>query len=405
MNTWNRALKRALGRRRREGALPIAAAAGLGVGAMYLADPDRGARRRALVHDKILHVLHRAAEVFGKAARDFDARAHGVVAESKSVIRDGEVQDDVLVARVRSKMGRVVQHPHAVHVEAHAGRVTLSGPILAEDVGPLLARAAAVPGVHEVENRLDVHESPEGVSSLQGRSRRPGAKRPWVREQWSPVARVAAAAIATGLVAEGARRKGRGGRTLEALGAALLVRDVANRSLRRLLGVGAGREAVEIQKTITVDAPVPDVFELYSDFERFPRFMSHVIQVEKLGEGRYRWVVKGPLGIPVSWDAEITELVPERVVAWKSEPGALIGNAGIVHFDPAPEGGTRIDLKMVYNPPGGAVGHAIASLFGVDPKHALDVDLVRFQSLLERGKTTAHGEEVRFADIAEPSSR
>ncbi len=79
---------------------------------------------------------------------------------------------------------------------------------------------------------------------------------------------------------------------------------------------------------------------------------------------------------------------------------AAIENAGIARFEANPDGSTRLDIRMSYNPPAGALGHLIASMFGADPKHAMDEDMVRFQSILERGKTTAHGEEVRFADLA-----
>ena len=49
---------------------------------------------------------------------------------------------------------------------------------------------------------------------------------------------------------------------------------------------------------------------------------------------------------------------------------------------------------MTYNPPAGAIGHALAALFGADPKRTMDEDLARLKSLFEHGKTTAHGETV-----------
>ena len=49
---------------------------------------------------------------------------------------------------------------------------------------------------------------------------------------------------------------------------------------------------------------------------------------------------------------------------------------GVVHFRPARDGGTEIDVRLLYAPPGGAIGHAVATLFGVDPKHSMDDDLV-----------------------------
>jgi hypothetical protein len=53
---------------------------------------------------------------------------------------------------------------------------------------------------------------------------------------------------------------------------------------------------------------------------------------------------------------------------------------------------------MSYNPPAGAIGHAIATLFGADPKRAMDEDMLRLKSLLEEGKTRADGEPVRLED-------
>jgi uncharacterized membrane protein len=58
-------------------------------------------------------------------------------------------------------------------------------------------------------------------------------------------------------------------------------------------------------------------------------------------------------------------------------------------------GGTRIQIRLSYNPPAGALGHGVAALLGSDPKRAMDEDLVRFKSLLEDGRTRAHGQTVR----------
>ena len=43
-------------------------------------------------------------------------------------------------------------------------------------------------------------------------------------------------------------------------------------------------------------------------------------------------------------------------------------------------------MRLSYNPPAGAVGHAIAKAFGADPKSEMDEDLLRMKSLLETGK-------------------
>jgi uncharacterized membrane protein len=399
MATWIERQLRGLRRRSRPGPAPIVGAAGIGAGLMYFLDPFRGARRRALARDKIVHTLHALDRVLEKGARDLSSRARGFIAESKSFFHDDDVPDEVLTARVRSKSGHVVGHPHAIDVAAHDGRVELRGPILAEDADRLLTAVALIPGVRGVDSHLEVYEAPDSISALQGGDERDEERVKRARERWSPILRVAAGVAAVGLIAVGVRRRDRLGTLLRIGGIAILARDVADQSLRRMLGLGAGRDAVEIQKTFTVRAPVEDVFDLWVNCESFPLFMDHIRQVEALGDGRYRWVARGPAGLPVSWEADITELVPNRKIAWASVPGAVIPNEGAVQFDETPDGDTRITVRLAYNPPGGVVGHALAALFGADPKRAMDEDLVRFQSLIERGKTTAHGHEVRFAKV------
>jgi len=348
-----------------------------------------------------VHGLHRTADVVDKAMRDLQYRTHGLLAETRALFRHEAVTDDILVQRVRSRMGRAVSHPHAVEVGAKGGQVTLRGLILAGEVKDLLSSVERVPGVSAVVNQLAVHTRDDAVPSLQG-ERRAG---PPLAARWSPLTRVALGVLGGLLLASGLSRRNRAGVALASAGAALLVRDVADRPLRRVLGIGAGMCGVDVHKTLTVRAPIREVFGLFTEVESFPRFMAHVKEVRRTGEGRYHWVAAGPAGLPVSWDSEISELVPEKVLAWRSLPGPGVQNAGIARFEEGPDGGTRVDIQMSYNPPAGAVGHLLASLFGADPKHAMDQDFVRFQSLLEQGKTTANGEEVRRADLSSRSSR
>jgi uncharacterized membrane protein len=400
MATW---IERQLRRLRRRGqweSAPLLGTLGVGAGLMYLLDPDRGTRRRALVRDRIVHTLHALSGIVERGARDLSHRAHGFVVESQSFFRDEEVPDEVLTARVRSKLGHVVGHPHAIDVAVHRGRVELRGPVLSHDVEKLLSSIALIPGVRGLDSHLEGHAAPDHIAALQGLDTLDEERLARKRERWSPFLRLLAGAAGVGLLLAGLRRRDRLGALLRLGGIAILVRDVANQSLRRLLGFGAGRNVIEIHKTFTIQAAVDDVFELWLSFESFPLFMDHLRRVEPMGEGRYHWVASGPAGLSVSWEADIIELVPGRRIAWASLPGAVLANEGVVQFDENPDGSTRVTIKLAYNPPGGVLGHLLAALFGADPKHAMDEDLVRFQSLIERGKTTAHGHIVRFAEIA-----
>jgi hypothetical protein len=141
---------------------------GLGAALMYLFDPNRGRRRRALIRDKFEAAANTTSDYAGKMSRDLRNRAYGVVAETKSMFQHEEVSDDVLVDRVRAKLGRYPVHVGAIDVTAQNGIVTLRGPILAKEVPQVLRAARAVRGVKGVENQLEVHAEKDNVPSLQG---------------------------------------------------------------------------------------------------------------------------------------------------------------------------------------------------------------------------------------------
>ncbi len=187
------------------------------------------------------------------------------------------------------------------------------------------------------------------------------------------------------LTVYGARRKDPIGAGLAVAGAGLLARAATNLETRRLTGVGAKRRAVDVQRTVTVAVPIERAFQFWSNYENFPAFMSHVREVRALGDGRSKWVIEGPAGVSVEWVAEETERVPNEVIAWRTQEGSAIGHAGIVRFAPTNDGGTRIDLKMSYNPPAGALGYAVLSLFGSNPRQRMIDDLARMKTALETG--------------------
>jgi osmotically-inducible protein OsmY len=145
----------------------------LGAGLMYLLDPDRGRRRRALLRDQVVHggrELEELKDAAAASSRDLQNRIRGVVAETRNRLRREDVDDSVLEARVRSEIGRLVANPRAIFVTASNGRITLSGPVLADEVEHLLSSILHVRGVSGVVNQLDVHQSPGDVPGLQGTS-------------------------------------------------------------------------------------------------------------------------------------------------------------------------------------------------------------------------------------------
>jgi osmotically-inducible protein OsmY len=157
-----------------------AALVGAGVGAalMYFFDPDRGKRRRALVRDKVEAAGNKASDYAEKMGRDIRNRAYGMVAETKALFRQEEVTDDVLADRVRAKLGRYPLHIGAIEVSAHDGVITLSGPILADELATVMRATRFVRGVKEINNQLAVHHQGGADQSLQGEPQPLGAQTP-----------------------------------------------------------------------------------------------------------------------------------------------------------------------------------------------------------------------------------
>jgi osmotically-inducible protein OsmY len=152
----------------------IVSGVGLGAALMYLLDPDKGRRRRALLRDRAVHVFHKTADGLYYASRGVAQRAEALSARTRSLLTQCWVSDEVLAERVRSRIGHVVSHPGAIEVTAEDGRVILAGPILAGEVEELLTSVSRVPGVTGLENRLEVHEEAGHVPALQsGRSEVP----------------------------------------------------------------------------------------------------------------------------------------------------------------------------------------------------------------------------------------
>jgi uncharacterized membrane protein len=353
---------------------------------MYFLDPHEGRRRRARTRDKVIHAGKKLNDAGKVTARDTVQRAYGVLASARKLFQHEEVEDAVLAERVRAELGRIVSHPHAVEVSADRGHVTLSGPILAEEVRPLLRCVRGVPGVKAVSDRLTVYEDSEAqhVSALQGGESRQGARFELLQQNWSPAARLAVGTAGAGLMAASLRARAGARALLGATGGALVARALTNRSLSSLLGMSDASDGIAVQKTLHIAAPVDEVFAFWTDYQNFPRFMHNVREVE-VREGVSHWVVAGPAGVPVQWNARIVELEPNALLRWRSTSGSAVKHEGCVRFEEN-RGGTRVTVQLRYVPPGGAFGHAVASLFGADPKSEMDADLLRMKSTIETGR-------------------
>lgn len=144
---------------------------------------------------------------------------------------------------------------------------------------------------------------------------------------------------------------------------------------------------IRVEKHITVGRPAAELYEFWRQLENLPKVMSHLEAVTELDERRSHWTAKAPAGLSVSWEAEITEDLPNQVIAWRALEGSDIENAGSVFFNElSHDRGTEIKVVLAYEPPLGKLGAAVARLMGEEPAAQLQDDLRRFKQLMETGE-------------------
>jgi uncharacterized membrane protein len=142
-----------------------------------------------------------------------------------------------------------------------------------------------------------------------------------------------------------------------------------------------------VEEVVTVNARADELYAFWRDFERLPRFMSHLVSVHQIDARRSHWVAKAPLGRTVEWDAEIINEIPGELIGWRTLPNADVVSAGSVRFKRAAGGrGTEVRVRLQYDPPAGKVGATVAWLLGHEPSQAIREDLRRFRQLMETGE-------------------
>ncbi|MBA4147852.1 MAG: SRPBCC family protein [Verrucomicrobia bacterium] len=138
-----------------------------------------------------------------------------------------------------------------------------------------------------------------------------------------------------------------------------------------------------IEKSIDVNAPIRAVYNQWTQFEEFPRFMDGIDQVQQLDNVRLHWKAT-VAGKTKEWDSEIVEQTPDKIISWRSIAGA--SNSGTVRFEAVDANTTKVLLNLNYEPEsatekvGGALGVASGKVEG---------DLKRFKEFIEqRGAET-----------------
>jgi uncharacterized membrane protein len=133
----------------------------------------------------------------------------------------------------------------------------------------------------------------------------------------------------------------------------------------------------EVKESVEVNVPVSTAYNQWTQFEEFPSFMENVESVTQLDDTHLRWIAEVG-GKRQEWKAEITQQVPDEIIAWRSTEGQE--NAGSVRFESLGADSTKIDVTLTWEPEG--IVEAAADRIGISER-ALSVDLGRFKELVE----------------------
>src|SRR3954471_9029713 len=141
-------------------------------------------------------------------------------------------------------------------------------------------------------------------------------------------------------------------------------------------GTGQGRR-MPIQQSVDVAAPIDIVYDQFTQFEDWPKFMHRVESVEQKDDATVKfnekiWIIRR------SWEAEIVEQRPDERIVWESVSG--MQHVGVVTFHELAERLTRVELNIDIDPSGPMEKIARGARFA---KRAARADLKRFKAFVE----------------------
>ncbi len=214
------------------------------------------------------------------------------------------------------------------------------------------------------------------------------------KKNLSQTERVVSGAAAGGLIAYGIKRRDATGAVLAVIGGLLGLRSATGHcevyDALNIDGTKSGLQSwlsgkIEVKKSVTISKSPAEIFSFWRNFENLPQFMKHLESVKNTDATVSHWKATAPLGLTVEWDAEITDEIFNKKIAWKSKDGADIPNSGFVEFKPTSERGTEVTVHLTYEAPAGKIGALAAKIFGEEPSQQVDEDLRRLKRLMETG--------------------
>lgn len=132
-----------------------------------------------------------------------------------------------------------------------------------------------------------------------------------------------------------------------------------------------------VEKSIEVKVPVHSAYNQWTQFETFPEFMEGIKEVQQRDDTHLHW--KADInGKKEEWDAEITEQVPDRRIAWRSTTGTP--NAGAVTFHALDTTTTKVMLQLEAEPQ--SMTEKVGAAVGVLDRKVKN-DLEKFKGFME----------------------
>ncbi|QLD90671.1 SRPBCC family protein [Natronomonas salina] len=208
--------------------------------------------------------------------------------------------------------------------------------------------------------------------------------------------RAASTALGGFMLVGGLRRRSLAGLASAGVGGALLYRGLGDWSPLQRGGRDAESEVYRsdpsaaerpggVERSIIVGKPAEELSEYWQDAEHLSRLLGEFAEVSDAEGNRLRWEMTGPLGRKFSWETRTMLDRPGEELRWRSTGDAAVANEWTVRFEELADGEeTKVTLTVALDPPGGAVGRAIAGR--LLPEAAVGTILDRFKSLVETGE-------------------
>jgi uncharacterized membrane protein len=160
--------------------------------------------------------------------------------------------------------------------------------------------------------------------------------------------------------------------------------SIAGKAVEKMSGGGGNSggktRRLPIQRWTDIAAPIDVVYERWTEFEDFPKFMHRVLSVEKEDRNKLSWEEKIWFSRR-QWEGEITERRKNERIAWKTTKGT--SHSGVVTFHKLDSNLTRVMVDMDFRPSGMIEKMGSGMRF---VKRAVQADLARFKAHVEMGE-------------------